>query len=310
MKKSMKIAAAVAIVAMMGVAASPALAVPPAAPRSLPAGEALYVFFGCSSDTDVPAVGSVDVATGAVTEIVPFITTDQCYSQPAYNPVDGLIYVIDWTLYPATELAVFDPAAKTLTKAANIDCNAYMVAIDPSGNAWVWDYDTGDVRPFSLTTGHCGTAVGSTGPDDTYFAMAYAPDGVLYATNYSTGEFGTLSTIDGTFTPIAGSAMGVDDNAGMTFDSSGTMWVLDEVNLAEVYSADINDYSDTSVRQGQLSFNGTDYYSEALVVGPAQSVPALPNTGSDSVAIGIVGLTALFALGAGVTFVARRRRAS
>jgi len=306
MKKSIQMALGTAVSAALLLASTPAFA----APRSLPAGEALYAF-GCGDGTIEPAVGIVDVATGAVTEVVAAIA-EQCFLSPAYNLVDGKIYVInanDWT-GNNRELAVFDPQAKTLTVIAAFDtdvCDPYTLAIDGSGNAWVWEDVTDNLRPVSLTTATCGTGVGTVSGGDYFYGMAFSPNGTLYAANYDNGEIGTVSTTDGTFTQVGTSAMPAGDNAALTFDSSGTAWVIDEVNNAEVYSADITNYAGTAERSGQLTINGTEYYSEALVVGPA---PKLPDTGSASVALGVTGLAAAGVIALGVALMILRRRAS
>jgi hypothetical protein len=295
MKKNMHIALGAALTATLVLASSPAFAVP----RSLPAGESLYAF-GCD-DNGAPAVGLVDVATGVVTEVIPEIE-NQCFSSPAYNPVDHKIYVIDWT--NGYELAVFDTQAKTLTTIASFNCNAYTLSIDPLGNAWVWDDTTNELRPVSLTTAACGTGVGVVAGGNDFYGMAFAPNGTLYGADYDSGELGTISTVDGTFTQVGSSAMVSGDNAGLTFDSSGIAWVIDESNNAEIYSADITNYSGTNQRSGQLTFNGVEYYSEAIVVGPSA---ALAETGSDSVALGVTGLAGLGALAVGAVMMVRRR---
>lgn len=302
MKKGIQIALGTAVSAALLLASTPAFA----APRSLPAGESLYAF-GCDDD-GFPAVGLVDVATGAVTEVVAG-TQGQCYSSPAFNAVDGKIYVIDWS--NDYELAVFDPAAATLTVigAFSAGCEPYALAIDASGNAWVWDSNTTELRPVNLETVACGTGVGVVAGGDGFYGMAFAPNGTLYGVNHDTGAIGTISTIDGTFTQVATSAMPPQDNAGLTFDSSGTAWVIDEDNLSEVYSADISDYANTAELSGQISFDGIDYYSEAIVVGQS-STPKLPDTGSASVALGVTGLAAAGVIALGVAMTILRRRAS
>ena len=294
MEKNMRIVIGAAVTAALVLASTPAFA----SPRSLPAGESLYAF-GCDGNGE-PAVGLVDVATGAVTEVVPQIDSNQCFSSPAYNPVDNKIYVIDWT--NDYELAVFDTQAMTLTTIADFSCNPYTLAIDLSGNAWVWSWDTGELTPVSLTTAACGTSVGSGGA--TFYAMAFSPNGTLYGANYGTGEFGTISTVDGTFAQVGSSAMVAGDNAGLTFDSSGIAWVIDEANNSEIYSADITNYSGTDELSGQLTFNGVEYYSEAIVVGPSAG---LAETGIDSVALGVTGLAGLGALAVGAVMMVRRR---
>ena len=295
MKKNMHIALGAALTATLVLASSPAFA----SPRSLPAGESLYAF-GCEGNGE-PAVGLVDVATGVVTEVVPYIES-QCFSSPAYNPVDNKIYVVDWT--NDYELAVFDTQAMTLTTIASFDCNPVTLAIDPLGNAWVWSSDTDELTPVSLATADCGTPVGFVGGGDSFYGMAFAPNGTLYGANYSAGILGTISTVNGTFTQVGSSAMDAGDNAGLTFDSSGIAWVIDESSKAEIYSADITNYSGTNQRSGQLTFNGVEYYSEAIVVGPSA---ALAETGSDSVALGVTGLAGLGALAVGAVMMVRRR---
>jgi hypothetical protein len=295
MKKNMLIFLGAAVTAALVFASTPAFA----SPRSLPAGESLYAF-GCYGSGE-PAVGLVDVATGVVTEVVPEIES-QCFSGPAYNPVDNKIYVIDWT--NGVELAVFDTQAMTLTTIASLNCNPNTLAIDPLGNAWVLDDTSGELTPVSLATADCGTGVGVVAGGDGFYGMAFAPNGTLYGANYSDGELGTISTVDGTFTQVGSSAMVAGDNAGLTFDSSGIAWVIDEDNNAEIYSADITDYSGTKELSGQLTFNGVEYYSEAIVVGPSAG---LAETGIDSVAIGVTGLAGLGALAVGAVMMVRRR---
>jgi hypothetical protein len=296
MKKNMHIFLGAAVTAALVLASTPAFA----SPRSLPADESLYAF-GCDGSGE-PAVGLVDVATGAVTEVVPRFE-GQCFSSPAYNPVDNKIYVIDWTNVN-DELAVFDTQAKTLTTIATFDCDPYTLAIDPSGNAWVWDNTTNELRPVSLTTAACGTGVGVVAGGDNFYGMAFAPNGTLYGANYADGELGTISTVDGTFTQVGSSAMVSGDNAGLTFDSSGIAWVADESNNAEIYSADITNYSGTDELSGQLTFNGVEYYSQAIGVGPSAG---LAETGIDSVALGVSGLAGLGALAVGAVMIVRRR---
>jgi LPXTG-motif cell wall-anchored protein len=304
MKKSIQIALGTAVSAALLLASTPAFA----APRSLPAGEGLYAF-GCDDGTE-PAVGLVDVATGAVTEIVPGVA-GQCYSSPAYNPVDGKIYVIDFGV--GHDLKVFDPQAKTLTVIDAFDCEPYTLSIDASGNAWVWDYADFTLKPVSLENAMCGAPIGVVGGEgDDFYGMAFAPNGTLYAVIWDDGQIGTVSTSIAGFTQVGSSAMVAETNAGLTFDSSGIAWVLDEGpagTSAEVFSADINDYAGTAQRSGQLTFNGVAYYSEAIVVGPADS-PKLPDTGSASVALGVTGLAAAGVIALGAVMMILRRRAS
>jgi len=301
MKKSIRIALGTAVSAALLLASTPAFA----APRSLPAGEGLYAF-GCDDGTE-PAVGLVDVATGAVTEVVPGVA-DQCYSSPAYNPVDGKIYVIDFGV--GYDLKVFDPQAKTLTLVDAFDCEPFTLAIDASGNAWIWDQFDDLLKTVSLDNAMCGTPIGTVGGEsDDFYGMAFAPNGTLYAVNWQSGEIGTVSTSIAGFTQVGSSAMVAQTNAGLTFDSSGIAWVLDEATNAELYSADITDYAGTAQRSGQLTFNGADYYSEAIVVGPADA-PKLPDTGSASVALGVTGLAAAGVIALGAVMMILRRRAS
>jgi LPXTG-motif cell wall-anchored protein len=303
MKKSIQIALGTAVSAALLLASTPAFA----AHRSLPAGEALYAF-GCDGVGE-PAVGLVDVATGAVTEVVPR-TAGQCYSSPAYNAVDGKIYVIDWTT--DDQLAVFDPVAQTYTLVGEFsaNCEPFGLAIDASGNAWVYDSNGENFKPVSLENAACGTGVGSPGAH--FYAFAFGPNGTLYGLNNNTGYFGTISTSTGAFTPFGSVPPFTNGAGGLTFDSSGTAWVLNWDNNAEIYSADINDYVGTAELSGQLTFNGTDYFSEAIVVGPVStpSAPVLPDTGSDSVALGVTGLAAAGVIALGVAMMIVRRRAS
>jgi hypothetical protein len=155
MKKAIQIALAATVSAGLIFTSTPASA----APRSLPAGQALYVF-GCDWGTE-PSAGLVDVATGAVTEVVPGNIDGQCYASPAYNPVDDKVYVIDWD--NGFELRVFDLQAKTSTLIGAFVptvCQPFTLAIDALGNAWTWDDRTNNLRPVNLTDATCGTGVG------------------------------------------------------------------------------------------------------------------------------------------------------
>jgi LPXTG-motif cell wall-anchored protein len=208
-------------------------------------------------------------------------------------------------------LSVFDPEAKTLTVVGVFDCTPYAMAIDTSGNAWVWDNDTSQLRPANLENAVCGTGVGSPVGSDGIYGMAFAPNGTLYGVNYNDGDIGTISTADGSFTTVGTSAMGPQDNGGLTFDSSGIAWVVDELRAAEIYSADISDYAGTAELSGQLTFNGTEFYSGAIVVGPAPKLSdKLPDTGSASVALGVTGLAAAGVIALGAVMMILRRRAS
>lgn len=296
MNKKIHAALGTAMAAALVLASTPAFAVP----RSLPAGDVLYAF---SCDDAAPAVGIVDVATGAVTEVVPALA-GQCFSGPAYNAADGKIYVVDWRVN--SDLVVFDPVAETVTVVAAFDCDPYALAIDESGNAWVWDGADGNIKPVDLETAACGTGVGQVAGGDTFYAIAFAPNGTLYGANYSDGPLGSISTTDGTFTQVGTSAMVAGDNAGLTFDSSGIAWVVDEADNAEIYSADFSDYSGTAQLSGQLTFNGVDVYSEAIVVAPTGS-EELADTGVSSSTLGLGGLVAVGLTALGASMMVRRR---
>ena len=288
-----------------------------AAPGSLPAGDSLYMF-GCDGG-GTPAVGLVDVASGAVTEVVPQVNVNQCYGGAAYNAVDGLIHVINndrrnsfWGL------AVFDPEEATLTflDQFSAGCEPDALAIDGSGNAWVDDDGSNTLRPVNLEDGTCGTGVfvSDGGGYADISALSFAPDGTLYGISANGGTIGTINTTTGAFTQV-GSSAAPSDSGGLTFDSSGTAWVLDQSNEAEIYSADIANYAGTVEPSGQLTFENQSFYSDGIAVLRAPATPEpeteeLAETGVDGVARGAIGVAAagLIALGAAVRIV--RRRAS
>jgi len=284
-----------------------------AAPGSLPAGELLYAF-GCDPGFSRPAVGLVDVATGAVTEVVPQ-GAFQCLSSAAYNAVDGLMYVVD---FYNNELEVFDPEAQTLTFVDEFSagCLGAALAIDASGNAWVHDIISETLRPFNLEDATCGTGVGVSdgGGAHAFYAMAFAPNGTLYGISGEDGTIGTINTTTGAFTQVGSSAMADANGDDLKFDSTGTAWALDWSNISELYSADIANYAGTADLSGQLTYAG-DFYAGAIAVLPAPEAPEpeteeLADTGVDEVARVAIGVAAagLIALGAAARIV--RRRAS
>lgn len=313
LKKITLAIAAFAAVGALTLVSSPAFAVT-SSPRTLPAGDVLYVF---GYGNAMPDVSTVDVSSGALTEVVAAtggVAGD--FSGPSYNAADGLVYVIDWSISPYT-LRAFDPQAKTLTAIAPITgqgssfCDAYSMAIDAQGVAWVWDGTDKNLKTLDLTTGKCSDGVGtSLAAGDYIYGMAFAPNGTLFGAVYNTGDLCVLSTLNGSCTPQNPASQSTSP-ASLTFDSSGTAWVIDDSDSAELYSADIADVATTKARSGQLTFNTVAVYSEAIVVVPgnlaAASAPVLPNTGVDTSALGISALAALGALAIGVVFMTRRR---
>jgi hypothetical protein len=274
--------------------------------------------FGCDGG-GTPAVGLVDVASGAVTEVVPQVSGLQCYGGAAYNAVDGLIYLInnDWR-NRFWGLAVFDPEEATLTflDQFSAGCEPDALAIDGSGNAWVDDDVSNTLRPVNLEDGTCGTGVvvSDGGGAHKFFAMAFAPDGTLYGISGEDGTIGTINTTTGAFTQVGSSAMADANGDDLKFDSTGTAWALDWTNISELYSADIANYAGTADLSGQLTYAG-DFYAGAIAVLPAPEAPEpeteeLADTGVDEVARVAIGVAAagLIALGAAARIV--RRRAS
>jgi len=310
MKKTIQTVVGTAVSALLILVSPSAFA----APRSLPSGQGLYAF-GCDLGTE-PSAGLVDVATGVVTEVVPGNIDGQCYQSPAYNSVDGKVYIIDWD--NGFELRAFDLQAKTSTLIGafvSTVCQPFTLAIDALGNAWTWDDRTNNLRPVNLTDATCGTGVGVVDGGADFYGMSFAPNGTLYGVSYASGQFGTISTTDGSFAQVGTSAMTPFRNQGLTFDSSGTAWVVDNTNLASVYSADISNYSGTAELAGQLTFEGEAVYFQAIVVAPLSQpedpdTPTLAETGSTPMAPGMSGLAAAGLLALGVLMKIVRRRAS
>jgi LPXTG-motif cell wall-anchored protein len=140
--------------------------------------------------------------------------------------------------------------------------------------------------------------------------MAFAPNGTLYAVNASSNRIGTISTSTGAFTQVDDTLL---NSGGLTFDSSGTAWVLDLTVNAVLFSAEITDYAGTADLSGQLTFAGSEFFSQAIVVlqvPAAPAAPELPDTGSASVALGVTGLAAAGVIALGAVMMIVRRRAS
>ncbi len=269
------------------------------------------------------ALGQVDTATGIVTPIGEQ-TTNQCWSQGAYNPADGLIYAVDWNhgIDGFPQLSTIDPdtgivaAVGPVTDLRNdLGVNQYAVAIDADGNAFV----SSDSELFSLdlATGDASFIGHFNDGDDVspaFYSFAFNPiTNVLYGVWWDTqdlysidAETGAMTLIDSTWNDVSGEA-----NASLAFDSSGMGWFQSE-HLTGFFAADVTDIEGTRSTAVAFSYNDANFYAESLIYVPAATdvaeEEALAETGVDA---GLVGTAALaFAMAAAGIAVTRMRRNS
>ena len=188
--------ACVSAVLLIVVAATPAQATNP---RTLPAGDTMYIF-GCQvNGTTPPGVGQLS-DTGVLTQLAPFPSApynSSCFQGAAFDATSGLIYVVQtrgatpslWTFNPSTNVFAISPTANIAT------CKPVNLAIDSLGHAYAQTSASGaapnSLVSINLTTGACSagigsaftTSIGSGFQDFGGFSFNLSND-VLYATDY------------------------------------------------------------------------------------------------------------------------------
>lgn len=300
-----------ALSAALVLTATPAHAAPP----PLPAGDQL-IAMSCVSGQPLDLF-VVDAASGASTKIAS-TGADECGYAAAWNAQDARLYFYE---YWANELVAYDPATATFAVVGpvvdSVDASIVLTAftIDPDGNAYGIG-PAGELYTVDLATGVV-TELGTLADLDLY-TYGFSADPVTGAL-YALSESGTLYEID----PVAVTATSVatwpfpsDGSAtwGLTIDSLGTAWVVQNPGEAGEYTAlwstPLATFGDTTELSGNLldTATGTDFDGWWVAVMPAIYPPQLANTGLDAAPL-VAGGLGLLALGAlGVAAAARRSR--
>lgn len=331
-------AAAGVVFSVLAIAA-PASAI--TADRALPAGETLYVL-PCE-DGIVGAVYVADVSTGELTQVGPDMTHQPCWSAGYFNPVDGLLYAVDWNEMSTDDpsfyyLSSINPQTGVTTQLVKIQLpdstplNQYSIARSPSGVVYV--SDSSHLYVLDVATG-ATTLVGEFSYDGgsgavvyyDFYSLAFSPDGTLYGNSWNgTGggnnpdhdDWFTIDPTDASLTPLT-TATG--PNAGLTFDSAGVAWYqLENTGTGMGFASGTFDdlagtqanLHDFTISDGTTSQN---IYSESLIVATAAAPtpptpavdPTLANTGAESsVAFSGMAGALLLVVGAGVVLYRRR----
>lgn len=293
-----------------------------AAGNAIDPGDSLYSL-SCDSEYPNFQLFSVDSTTAFSTPVgegtLPNV--DTCAGQPAYNPVTGISYYIQWFDEGDTELASIDVATGVSTSIGvfywpngefpeNIDADS--IAIGGDGSAYM--LSSGTLYSLNLTTGFVEVIAPVT--ESALYSFAWDPKtGLFFAVNTEWDVFqidvtdGTLDYVDTLGFPGAG----LYGTYSLQFDKAGTLWIeLDvdatvwEGGMATLWSATLTTL-DTPVLSGV--FTDDPYYTEALLIIPGK--PALAATGSTGASVlpwAIGGAVLLLGVGALIS-VARTRRA-
>ena len=178
------------------------------------------------------------------------------------------------------------------------------LAFDPNGNLWVVDTSNNRVLeyPAPLSTGEAATVVigqanftgsglatSSTGLNQPE-SIAFGRDGSLWVADalndrvleyphpFSSGEAATLVLGESNFTTQNDevSKTGLSTPSGLTFDSSGNLWVADGVRVLE-YAPPFSTDEGASLVIGQSSFTDTSTYTTSTGVNLPYAVAFDPS---------------------------------
>lgn len=318
MKKLSVVLAAACAAALVMIGAAPAVA----AGNSIDPGDSLYSL-PCDSGVNDWQLFSVESSTGFSTPIGTGTGSAQeglqaCAGQPAWNPVTGQSYYVQFSYDSdadrgVSSLAVVDPGTGVSTTISEffflgIEFNPIYVtaiAIGPDGAAYaigggvLWSLDLATGQLFYIA-------------DTTVDYYAFASDltsGKFYVT--LDDELVNFDVTDGTIS-LAG-AIGFPEARtinSLQFDEAGTAWI--EANIqgpSELWSFEL-EALDAPVYSGD--FTDDPYFTYAILTIPGEPIPGepiLPATGSALNATPVGVALGLAVLGAGL-LVLRRRTAA
>jgi len=300
------IAATIAAAIVMMVA-SPAAA----APRSLPATDAMYIV-SCDSVGGTEVLFSVDAVTAESTAIGTGIGGDVgCAGQPAWDRTTDTAYYLDFSAN--TLLSIDLATGVSTTKGAFLDgvnpIQIDAIAITLDGTAYaLGGGNFYDLNLSDASLQFVGLTIGNT--------LAFAVDpttGLLYAVDQG-GDVYSIDATDGN--PVFNNAVGISAPVkvlSLQIDSAGTFWYLNQNGASDLWSSTI-DFVNTAELSGTTTAEGANVFSQALLIAPntippavAGSAPTLSATGSEAPSVLLVGGASLLLLLGVVLVIARRR---
>lgn len=292
--------------------------------RPLPAGSSLY-FLDCQTNTGqlavMPDVTSSPEAT--ITAVGTGLGSESgCAYGAAYDPTSGLaywtalsdqegidVYSIDLTtgVSPVVALDASDGDPDTVIE-------SIAIAIGTDGTSYIIYFDNFDnLNYFGTISKSTGviTRIGTLGEGTTFLSSVYGfsfseGDGKFYATANGDGGANLLEVNVTSGAYIDKGANGSGANFwGIAVDSNGVIWSGDN-GPGHFSSATIAGWTSASDVQetGPLMFNGSTWYSQALILKPG----SLPDTGADANTLGAAALGAALLAAAGVALLVIRRR--
>jgi hypothetical protein len=328
MKKKLALAAVVMAAAGLitaGIAPAQATGAP-----TLPDGQH---FFAGACDAIMPQLTSVETTTGNAT-YVGNANNNECPSNAAVNPVDGVVYMLYFTYNPFVKnLAKVDPATGVYTVIAPItgisgSVFGFSITKDGSGyfknssHLWSLDLTSGIATAVGTDLGLNPDMMGYNPVDDTLYAFEYDSNSTTLLT-YTVDTSSGVATADPAHN-ITMADYSIDTNTGcnlnslegVAFDGNGNPWfVSDSCLSAELVVADFATGAATFVA---LITNSTinpdsphDFYTESIFITGTPTPAALPDTGASAIALVSTGAIAAGLLGAGVLalITVRRRQA-
>lgn len=293
-----------------------------AAGNAIDPADSLYTI-SCDSDYADFQLFSVESTTAFSTPIgegsLPYSNT--CAGQPAYNPVTGVSYYIQWFAGDNAQLATIDVATGVSTAIGDFywpngefpeSVDADAIAIGGDGAAYM--LAGGNLYSLDLSNGFVELIAPVS--DSNVYAFAWdSKTGLFFGIN-SDWDVYEIDVTDGTFDyvdTLGFPGSGLYGLYSLQFDEAGTMWIeLDVDNTvweggeSTLWSATLTTL-DAPVLSGV--FTDEPFYTQALLIVPGK--PALAATGSTvaSVAPWAIG-GAILLLGAGALIaVTRMRRA-
>ncbi|MCC6856810.1 MAG: hypothetical protein IT189_12220 [Microbacteriaceae bacterium] len=322
MKKSLSVAAVLAVAAALVLGTAPA-ANAAIDPPVLPPAQTLY---NIDCDDAAPQLWSF-TTDGASTPIGAAGTGDDCAGGAQTSPVDGKTYLIYYD--GETRLSTVDLTTGVISSIAQVNGatnGAWQLIITNSGAAFITNSTS--LYTIDLTTATT-TLVGSMAPfspgamaydslTDTIYGFHFGNTLAIYTIDRATGA--ATDTGHGGNWPVAaclGGGTGPGSPDGAVFDSNGIAWIQSDSCVSNIMAWDpvnniawmVGELYDATGTVYPTSPN--NYYSETFFIAPVPQVkPALANTGVNYAPMAIAGGSAAVIVLAGIALlVVRRRRA-
>jgi LPXTG-motif cell wall-anchored protein len=294
---------ATAVVTLIGVTSSPALAV---GGPVLPANDKLYLV-ECDSDFTELQLFSLNPESGVPTEIGEGAPGETfCGFQGAQQPGSDWFYFFNNASY-LQRVDLITGVNETIAQFSlneSVYNSAYSLTFGPDGTAYVLSYD--NLYTVNLETAEL-TYLSAPNFYDEYSGYPYA-----FAYDYVTEKFYVVEDGDGALyelTPSTGDKVELTYNEdyavlSMAFDANGDLWINGEGDFVSKVALASFGNSDDWQDSPEIFVDSVGLYSESLWVSPVFATPELPDTGLSASAL--VGLGALLLL-IGASIVSVRR---